>query len=567
MTTASPPAQDQPTFDWQEVHRRIDDLLAADLTPEQVPAWLGKWSDISKETGEAWANAYRGKDEDTTDQAAQERYLHFVREILPQAQAADQELKTKLLAVQDWQPGPQHEQMLKRLRAEADLYRDENVKLEAEIASRGNEYRQITGRMTVTLDGEELTFAQAGLRLQEPDRRKREEAWRAMAERRLVERDKLDRLYLDLLTMRRQVARNASLPDYRAYVWREKHRFDYSPDDCHAMHDAVEAEIVPLVRRLRERRREKLGLESLRPWDQSVDPLSRPPLRPFTSASDLEEKAQGIFNQLDPALGADYARMRGGHLSLESRKGKAPGARSYGFPKSEMSYVFMSAAGTHGDVTTLLHECGHAFHGFAAMRSQPLSFNHDTPMEFNEVASMAMELLGEPYLRADKGGFYSEADAKRALAAELESTLGMIPYMMLVDAFQHWVYTEAPEDVTAEQFDGKWVELFQRFMPGVDYSGLEVERAKFWHRQLHIFLMPFYYIEYAIAQLGAFQVWRNALSDQAGALAKYRAALSLGGTRPLPELYEAAGIKFAFDRETIGSLTRFVEEQLEKALD
>ena len=250
-------------------------------------------------------------------------------------------------------------------------------------------------------------------------------------------------------------------------------------------------------------------------------------------------------------------------MDLESRKGKAPGGYCSFFPKTGLPYIFMNAVGTDGDVRTLLHEGGHAFHGLASSATQPLLWNRGAPMEFNEVASMAMELLALPYLEKNKGGFYTEEQAARARREQLEKIVLFLPYMAVVDGFQHWVYADAPADVTAADMDRQWTALWDRFMDGVDWTGLEAERETGWHRKLHIFTVPFYYVEYGLAQLGALQVWRNALQNQSEAVKNYRAALALGNTRPLPDLYAAAGARLAFDRQTVGELTQLVAAHLE----
>jgi len=359
------------------------------------------------------------------------------------------------------------------------------------------------------------------------------------------------------------LAENAGLADYRAYMWRALKRFDYTPEDSLAFGRAIETEVVPLAQRLLESRRKTLGVETLRPWDLAADPANRAPLRPFADVAELEEGTARIFANVDPALGADFEKFRNGYLDLGSRKGKAPGGYCSFFPKTGLPYIFMNAVGTEGDVRTMLHEGGHAFHGLASSATQPLLWNRGAPMEFNEVASMAMELLALPYLEADKGGFYTPEEAQRARQEQLERIVLFLPYMAVVDGFQHWVYAEAPEEVTAADMDAQWDSLWARFMGGVDWSGLEEERASGWHRKLHIFMVPFYYVEYGLAQLGALQVWRNALADQADAVRRYRSALALGNTRPLPDLYAEAGARLAFDRETVGELTRLVESHLE----
>lgn len=550
--------------DWNSLEPHFNALTAEALSPEGVGTWLMRWSDLLKVIHEAGARAERAKSEDTTDTEAEAAFLHYIENIVPQTEVASQALKTKLLSVPGYAPAPDHVQMLKRLRSDADLFRAENVAVQSQLDVLANEYDKIAGSLSVTLDGEEMTLPQAGLRLLATDRATREEAWQAMSEKWLSVRPALDALYLQMLPLRRSLARNADKEDFRAYVWQDLHR-DYTAQDALAFHDAIAQEVVPLVSRLLEQRRMALGLDTLRPWDLNVDPHGRAPLQPFGTAAELEEGAARIFAQVDPALGEEFERMRGTMLDLPSRKGKAPGGYCSSFPITGLPYIFMNAVGTQDDVQTLLHEGGHAFHDIASAQSQPLVWNQGAPMEFCEVASMAMELLGAPYLSREQGGFYTNEDAARARQEHLEKVVQFLPYMAVVDGFQHWVYTEAPNAVTAADMDMKWDELWARFMPGVDWRGLEAVRMTGWHRKLHIFQNPFYYVEYGLAQLGALQVWRNALADQANAVRLYREALALGNTRPLPDLYAAAGARLAFDAPMVGELASLVASHLEGA--
>ncbi|MGI4790049.1 MAG: M3 family oligoendopeptidase [Janthinobacterium lividum] len=549
--------------DWNTVAPHFATLTTEELTPDGIGDWLMRWSDLEKVLGEAGATAGRAKSEDTTDKNAEAVYLNFVQNVVPHWTVAAQALKTKLLAVPGYTPLPEHEQFLRRLRNDADLFRADNVPIQAQLQTLGNDYDKLTGPMIVSLGGEEMTLPQAEQHGLDSDRAVREEAWHAVQNRWLESRTDLDALYLKMLPLRRQLAKNAGLPDYRAYMWRALRRFDYTPEDSLAFGNAIETEVVPLAQKILETRRQTLGVDTLRPWDLNVDPAGRTPLRPFADVAALEAVTAQIFAKVDPDLGQDFEKLRHGFLDLDSRKGKAPGGYCSFFPKTGLPYIFMNAVGTESDIRTLLHEGGHAFHGLASSAAQPLLWNRGAPMEFNEVASMAMELLALPYLDQSQGGFYTPEDADRARQEQLEKIVLFLPYMAVVDGFQHWVYAEAPENVTAADMDAQWGSLWDRFMGGVDWSGLEAERVSGWHRKLHIFTVPFYYVEYGLAQLGALQVWRNALTDQADAVKRYRAALALGNTRPLPELYAAAGARLAFDPETVGELAQLVASHLE----
>jgi oligoendopeptidase F len=354
-----------------------------------------------------------------------------------------------------------------------------------------------------------------------------------------------------MLELRGKITRGAALPDYRAYRWKQMLRFDYTPEDCSQFHQAIEQVAVPAAISLYERRRKRLGLAQLRPWDVYVDPESRPQIKPFQSAQELEEGVSSIFRQVDPELQAYFEIMRReGLLDLDNRKGKAPGGYCTDFVVSGKPFIFMNAVGIREDVQTLLHEGGHAFHVFESA-ALPFLQQKQVGLEFAEVASMGMELLAAPYLSKEQGGFYSKQETARARIEHLEEAIRFWAYMAVVDAFQHWVYENLELAKDPLNCDAKWGELWDRFMLGVDWSGLEDEKNTGWQRKLHIFQDPFYYIEYGLAQMGAFQVWRNALQDQKGAVVNYRKALALGGTASLPQLFQTAGVRFAFDAETL----------------
>jgi oligoendopeptidase F len=375
-------------------------------------------------------------------------------------------------------------------------------------------------------------------------------------------------LWQRFLKLRIDIAANADMPDYRAYRWRDFRRFDYTPNDCARFEDAIEAVVVPAAKRVYEKRRDRLGIASLRPWDLTVDPLERKPLHPFADVDTLNRVTEHIFSQVDPQLG-DYFRVmeREKLLDLDNRKGKAPGGYCTYFAVAERPFIFMNAVGLHDDVQTLLHEGGHAFHAFETTKL-PLYQRAQAPIEFCEVASMSMEHVAGRYLAASEGGFYSAADAARARVEHLESDLLFWPYMAVVDAFQQWVYTHPEDALNPDNCDRKWSELWDRFMVGIDYGGLDDVKVTGWHRKLHIFQIPFYYVDYGIAQLGAVQVWRNSLHDQAKAVADYRGALALGGTVTLPELFSAAGAKFAMDVATLREAVELIEstcDQLDPA--
>ncbi len=550
------------SWTWEDIEPFHRALLDRPLDEANVVEWLNDWDAVTARIWEIYSRVYVAITVNTADADAKARFEHFIEHVLPQARMADQKLKEKLLA-SGLHP-EQYDIFLRNMVAEAELFREANVPLFTAEDKLRTEYDDIAGAQTVTWNGAERTVAQMKPLQFDTDRDTRERAWRLVAERQLADREAFNALWQRFLPLRREIAANADQADYRDYMWQDKQRFDYSVDDALSFHEAIKATVVPAAKRIYERRRQRLGVDTLRPWDLLVDVANRPPLKPFTEVDTLIQTTGHIFNQVDASLGGDFEVMVGeGLLDLDNRKNKAPGGYCTGFNYSERPFIFMNAVGIHDDVQTLLHEGGHAFHAFAGYTLPPY-LQGQPPMEFCEVASMSMELLAGPYLAASKGGFYNEAEANRALVEHLEGLILFWPYMAVVDAFQHWVYTHADDAMDSAKCDATWGALWDEYMPGIDYSGLEDVKVTGWHRKLHIFHIPFYYIEYGIAQLGAVQVYGNALRDQAKAVAAYRRALALGGTKPLPELFEAADAKLAMDAETLGAAVDLIESQIEK---
>lgn len=550
--------------DWESFRPHYERLLAQPLTPETIDAWLQEWSELTKVVGEVGAVTYIDTTLDTADPEKEKAFLAFVENVEPQHSVADQRLKERLLAYTA-EYGPLDGQMalpLRDIRNKAELFRDENVPLFTELAKLGNEYDKITGGLTYDWDGEPKNLSQLKTLTLDKDRAVRQRAWEAIMGLWAGQRATLNDLYGRMLALRRQVAANAGLPDYRAYAFRERSRFDYTPEDCLVFAEAIEKVVVPAAQRIYERKRRELGVDTLRPWDLEVETSDAPSLTPYRAQDELIQRSLNIFEHVDPALARHFATMaEDGLLDLDTRSGKALGGYCAGLPLRERPFIFMNGDGTHDDVQTMLHEAGHAFHAFESF-PLPLVWMMDAPMEFNEVASMAMELLSAPYLTRDHDGFYAADEAARARRQHLMGILLFLPYMAVVDGFQHWVYTHPDEAADAAACDATWNTLWHRFMPGVDWSGYEAARQSGWHRKLHIFHVPFYYVEYGMAQVGALQVWRNALADQRQAVADYRSALALGGTVPLPELYATAGAEFRFDEAMLTDLVALIEDTI-----
>lgn len=548
---------------WSTYAPRFERLAAAELRPEDVPAWLEEWNALSAELQDAGSKLSVHADLHTDDEAIQGRYRAFLAEVVPQIERANHALTEKLLAVPGYVPAPDFALNYRRFRDEAALFREANVDLGVVHNEQKNRHSVITGNQKVHLGGEELTLPQAKQRLDSPDRAQREAAWHALQASQQEVAPQLDAVMLDLIATRTQLARNADEANYRDLRWKELDRVDYSPADCAAFHEAVREEVVPLLGRMVEGTARRLGLERVRPWDYNrnnlLDPDGREGLRPFQTGAELEELAQRAFQGLDTDLAARFRQMRaGGLLDLESRPGKMSHAYCSYFPTTNEPFVLMNVVGTAEDVRVLFHEVGHAFHGFYSGEAQPLVWNRWSPIEFVEIPSMAMEFLTLDHL----GHVFNDDDLARYRRKQLEGVIAFLPWAAQMDAFQHWLYTGAGEDVTIADLDAKWLELDRTFHPFVNWEGLdEAARAKGWH-YYHIFQVPFYYIEYAMCYLAAVGVWRAARQDPAGALGRYKVALNLGSTVSVPELYRAAGVEFRFDREHIRGLMAFLQEQL-----
>ena len=546
---------------WERIEPWYRKLLDRPVgSPGELEAWLTDAGELNAAVGQEGVKRYIAMTCQTDDPAREAAHLGFVREIEPKLKPLLNALREKYLD-SPHRGGLSKDRFHVFDRAQENrraLYREANIPRETALAELEQQYQKTIGAMTVQFQGQERTPAQMAPFLEENDRALRQSAWELVAHRRLADRDTLDDLFDRMVALRGAVAGEAGFPDYTSYAYRLRERFDYGVAEATAFQDAIEKVVVPLARSLQEERRSALGVATLRPWDLSVDPLGRPPLRPFRDVDQLAERTESIFGNVDPELGGQFRYLRThGLLDLANRKGKAPGGYQTTLEDDRLPFIFMNAVGLDGDLRTLLHEGGHAFHALAS-RGETLPAYRESPIEFCEVASMSMELLGA----RDLGGFYDGADADRSYRQLLEGIVSILPWIATVDAFQHWIYAHPGHDRGARR--AAWTAILDRFGGGVDWSGYEEARANGWHRQLHIFLYPFYYIEYGIAQLGALQIWRRSLADRPGAVAAYRRSLALGGSRPLPELFAAADARFAFDEATLAPLVQAVRSELDK---
>ncbi|HED03830.1 MAG TPA: M3 family oligoendopeptidase [Candidatus Fraserbacteria bacterium] len=545
--------------DWEQIEPLLIQLERRPLdSVESLEGWLQNLSELGSTIGEEGAVRQIRMTCQTDDPELEKAYLHFIQEIEPRLKPYLHRLQQLYLASPARQGLDLERYRVWDRRTEnaVALYHEENIPLQTEEQVLGQRYQKLTGAMTVEFDGRRQTLQQMTRYLEETDRPKRRQAWELVSERRLADRQALDELYDQLLALRQRIAHNAGFANYRDYAFRALERFDYTPEDCLRFHQAVEQSAVPLLRRFQAERADQLELESLRPWDLQVDPQGRPPLRPFDQAEELIAGCQAILRQVSPDFGKEFQQMADlGLLELESRVGKAPGGYQATLSEHRLPFIFMNAAGLDGDVRTLLHEAGHAFHTFAA-REQFLGDYRHAPTEFSEVASISMELLGGEQLEA----FYSPEAAARSRREHLERIANLLAWIATIDAFQHWLYTHPGHSPQERQ--AAWLELHRRFGGQESWQGYEEALGAVWQRQLHLYLVPFYYIEYGIAQLGALGIWNHWQQDHQAGLAAYRRALALGGSRSLPQLFEAAELPFDFGAATVATAIKGIEARL-----
>jgi oligoendopeptidase F len=497
---------------------------------------------------------------DTENKTLEEAFTFFMMEIQPKMHPYSDKLNKKLVASPFSKELDQKKYFtyLRNVKKNIDLFREANIPLQAELNVLQQQFGVIAGKMTVEMNGREYTLQQAAQFLENPDRKVREEVYRKINERRLQDKKELNDLYTTLLRKRHQVALNAGFKNYRDFRFVELGRFDYTKDDCFQFHEAVKLHVLPLVNQIYETKKKKLGLDTLRPWDIEAEPAGIEPLRPFKTGEELTEKTIACFNQLRPFFGDCLKKMRAmGHLDLESRKGKAPGGYNCPLAESGAPFIFMNAAGLFDDVTTMVHEGGHAIHSFLSHDLELTGFK-EYPTEIAEVASMSMELFSMDHWQVF---FDNKEELQRAKEGQLERVITIFPWIATIDKFQHWVF-ENPEH-TEEERKQRWMEISQEFTsPVIDFSGLEEYRHQSWQRQLHLFEVPFYYIEYGIAQLGAIGLWQQFKQSPDQAINNYITALDLGGTLTLPELFKAAGLRFDFSPKHISELMQFVQQEL-----
>lgn len=548
---------------WEILEPYFTQLLERKInSKEELEKWLKDRSELEAFVSEDLAWRYVRMTCDTTDKALEDAYVFFVTEIEPKIAPLSDKLNRKLVECSFINELDKDKYFiyLRGIKKEIELFREANVPLYAEISTESQKYGTIIGSMTVDVDGKELTLQQAANFLKDTDRNKREEVFKKINEKRSAHTKELDELFNKLISLRHQVAINAGFDNFRDYMFAAMGRFDYKPEDCFAFHDAIQKEVVPMVKEFNERRKKELGYDVLKPWDMEVDTKNRAALEPFTSGADLLDRTVNCFKKVDDYFAWCIQTMDNmNRLDLESRKGKAPGGYNYPMAETSVPFIFMNAASSTRDVETMVHEGGHAVHSFLS-KDLELSAFKNCPSEVAELASMSMELIS--YDGQDE--FYrTKEDFNRAQEEHLEGIIKILPWIATIDKFQHWIYTHPTHSI--EERKTYWLQLNKEFGTGlVDWTGYEEVLAYSWQKQLHLFEVPFYYIEYGMAQLGALAVWRNYKKDKPKALQQYKDALSLGYTKTIGDIYKTAGIEFNFSQPYIKELMLFVKGELEK---
>jgi len=548
---------------WESLAPLFNELQNREInSAAELEQWLKDRSELEAALEEDFAWRYIRMSCDTANEELVKNFQYFAEEIEPKISPLSNELNKKFVESPFMDDLDKEKFFVysRAIKKALEIYREENIELFTQLQVKQQKYQGITGAMSVEINGQEYTLEQASIFIKDLNREVRENAWKTIQQRRLIDKDDLNILFDELIKLRNQVALNAGFENYRDYMFQALGRFDYTPQDCYDFANAIEKEIVPILKEQAEKRREALSLEVLKPWDLEVSVSGKPALKPFNNGEELIDKSIACFNAIDEELGEKLATMKANSLfDVESRKGKAPGGYNYPLAETGAPFIFMNSANSLRDLTTMVHEGGHAIHTFLTANLELNDFKH-CPSEVAELSSMSMELIS-----MDNWNVYfdNEEDLIRAKREQLADVLKTLPWVAVIDQFQHWIYTNP--DHTAADREETFKQIYNRFGAGfADWTDLEQQFGNVWQKQLHLFEVPFYYIEYAIAQLGAIAVWKNYKENPAKALEQYLAALALGYTKPMNEIYETAGIKFDFSAEYVKELAGFVKEELEK---
>ncbi|MFT4600323.1 MAG: oligoendopeptidase F [Arenicella sp.] len=556
-------AEDLKIEKWEDVQPYFESLITEEISSlEEFKSWLAKNSELEAVLEEDMAWRYINMTIDTTDEKADKAYKTFVTEINPKLAEPSNQLNEKLnnSPYKSDLDDNANKIYFKKIQTAIDLFCEDNIPLQSKSQTLGQEYSGIIGAQLITYKGEELTSQQSAKFLKDPDRAVRKEVYDLLVERKKVDHDKLEDIFDQLVAIRHEIATNAGFENYRDYKFRAMNRFDYNVQDCLDFHSSIEEHIVPIYKKIQQEKLDKFGFEKFKPYDGSADPEGKQPLKPFETGDQLLNQTIEVFDKVDSYFSDCLKTMKEmGHLNLESKKGKAPGGYNYPLYEIGIPFIFMNAAGSARDVITMVHEGGHAVHSFLSKDLELTSYK-SFPSEVAELASMSMELLSMKYWETY---YQSQDDLKRAKKEHLESILMVLPWVATIDAFQHWIY-ENPAHSRTDRTE-KWLELGKRFGTGLtDWDGYEDARDYAWHKQLHLFEVPFYYIEYGFSQLGALGVWKNSLENEATAIEQYKAGLSLGYTEDIKTIYKTAGVQFDFSSENIKAISEMIVDQLGK---
>ncbi len=547
---------------WNKIKSLFDNLDDREINSVlELEQWMLDQSELSAVLEEDMAWRYIKMNIDTNDQELGEQFSFWIKEISPKTAPYSHKLNLKLVSspyLKDLEK-EKYRIYLRSVKKQIEIFREDNIPLFTTMEEKQQEYGAISAKMSIEVDGKKMTMQKAALLLKSTDRAKREEIYNKISSRRLQDEKVLDDLFDELISLRQKIAKNADFDNYRDYMFAAMGRFDYTPKDCFNFHDAIAKEIVPIINSFEQKRKNKLGNESYKPWDTAVDVDGLPPLKPFDGGAELTDLSIECFNRLRPYFGECLSTMKAmKHLDLESKNGKAPGGFMYPLYEIGVPFIYMNAVGSQRDLVTMVHEGGHAVHSFLS-RDLSLTEFKSTPSEVAELASMAMELLSMDHWDV----FYSDAaDLKRAKLEQLEKALETLPWVASIDKFQHWIYTT---EHTAQQRKEKWLSISDELGNQIiDWEGNENVHANLWQKQLHLYEVPFYYIEYGMAQLGAIAMWRSYKQLGEQGLDNYMNALKLGYTKTIGEIYETAGIKFDFSASYVKELADFIKEELEK---
>ncbi len=547
---------------WETLVPYFNQLLDRNLdSPEALHQWMLDKSELESIIEEESGWRYILMSCDTANEEKQKDYNFFITEIEPHIQPISNKLDKKLLncSYKNSLSSTAEKMIVKTVENAEKIFREENIPIFTEMQQAQVKYGATVGGLMANIDGEEMTLPKASNFMFNPNRKVRENAYFEIQKQRLSVKNTLDDLFDNLIKMRHKIAINAGFDNYRDYMFVAMNRFDYTPKDCFKFHEAIESQVLPIVNKITENRKKALDVASLKPWDLSVDTQNRPALKAFDTGNDLIKKTIQNFNQLHPFIGKCVAEMQNmGHLDVESRKGKAPGGYNYPLYETGVPFIFMNATGNVRDLVTMVHEGGHALHSILTKDLALVNYKNLTS-EVAELASMSMELMSMEYWDVF---FDNKEDLKRAKKEHLESIIDTLPWVATIDAFQHWIY-ENPTH-TREERTKKWNEIHSRFSSThIDWSDLQINKSNIWQKQLHLFEVPFYYIEYGMAQLGAIAVWKNFKENKQNGLESYMQALSLGYTESIGKIYETAQVKFDFSKEYIHSLMAFVQSELD----